>query len=308
MRCVVFAYHEIGYVGLRCLLEMGAEVPLVFTHEDDPGEVVWFRSVRALAERHGLPVFAPQNANEPQWVEAVERVAPDFLFSFYYRRLLAPAVLRLPKHGALNLHGSLLPRYRGRCPVNWVLIHDEKETGVTLHYMTEKPDAGDIVAQRAVPIDDQDTALTLYRKLTHASEELLRETLPLLFAGRAPRRPQDPSQASYFGGRKPADGRIDWSAPARAVFNLVRAVTHPYPGAFTSHRGETLYVWRCSVHPDQSAAAAPPGTVLAIAPHLLVQCGSGVVRLDVVSGAGEPDCAGAVWAKARKLEIGERFG
>ena len=166
------------------------------------------------------------------------------MFSFYFRQILKPALLAIPSRGALNLHGSLLPRYRGRCPVNWVLVHGETETGVTLHYMEPTPDTGDIVAQRRVPITDDDTALTLNRKLGEAARELLRVTFPALLAGTAPRMPQDHTRATTFGGRRPEDGRLAWRRPARELYNLVRAVTHPYPGAFTTWAGTKLLVWK----------------------------------------------------------------
>ena len=187
MRSVVFAYHDIGYVCLQELLRTGDPVVAVVTHEDDPAEDIWFRSVRALADAHGVPVWAPPTVNTVEWIERVAAWQPDFLFSFYYRKLLCTELLAIPRQGALNLHGSLLPKYRGRCPVNWVLVHGERESGVTLHYMVEKPDRGDIVAQRAVPITDDDTALTLFHKLTDAAALVMRETYPQLCAGSAPR-------------------------------------------------------------------------------------------------------------------------
>ncbi|MBW1992684.1 MAG: formyltransferase, partial [Deltaproteobacteria bacterium] len=235
MRLIFLGYHNIGYVCLKALIEMcgelGDDIAAVVTHPDNPGENLWFASVRDLAVRHYLPLYMPEDPNDPAFVAAMERLSPDFLFSCYYRHLLKQPLLDLPRLGALNLHGSLLPRYRGRVPVNWVLIHGETETGVTLHYMEEKPDRGDMVAQKRVPITEEDTALTLFARMTVAAEELLREVYPLLRIGKAPRIPQDHSQATYFGGRRPEDGRIDWQRSAREIYNLVRAVTHPYPGA-----------------------------------------------------------------------------
>ncbi len=137
-----------------------------------------------------------------------------------------------PAHGALNMHGSLLPRYRGRAPVNWAVIKGERETGATLHYMVTKPDAGDIVAQQAVPILPNDTAFDVFGKVTLAAEMVLDQVLPDLLAGTAPRIPQDLARGSYFGGRRPEDGRIDWDAGAAEIHNLVRGVAPPYPGAF----------------------------------------------------------------------------
>jgi methionyl-tRNA formyltransferase len=306
MRSVVFAYHDIGYVCLQELLRAGDAVAAVFTHADDPHEEVWFRSVRQLAETHHLPVFAPDNVNTPEWIDRMAAWQPDFVFSFYSRKLLAKDILSAARCGALNMHGSLLPRYRGRCPVNWVLIHGERETGVTLHYMEEKPDRGDIVAQRAVPITDDDTALTLFQKLTAAAAAVVRESYPLLCAGTAPRLPQDHSRASYFGGRRPEDGRIDWSQESRAIFNLVRAVTHPYPGAFTCWQNRKLSVWEA-----RPASAPPPhaaaGTILAVRPEVAVQSGAGVLQLRRVQLEGDAECSGAQWAERYRVREGERL-
>ncbi len=307
MRSVVFAYHDIGYVCLQELLRAGDTVAAVLTHADDPAEEVWFRSVRQLAEAHGLPVFAPPSVNTPEWVARIAAWQPDFIFSFYYRKLLSKEVLAVPRLGALNMHGSLLPKYRGRCPVNWVLIHDERGTGVTLHYMEEKPDRGEIVAQRAVPISDDDTALTLFRKLTEAAAALMRETYPALCAGTAPRLPQNQALASYFGGRRPEDGRIDWSKPARTIFNLVRAVTHPYPGAFTFADGRKLYVWAATLAMGAGDNSAPPGTVIATAPHPVVQTASGALQLTRVQFENESELPGAEWASRHGIAKGVRL-
>jgi methionyl-tRNA formyltransferase len=306
LRLVVFAYHDIGYVCLEELLRSGDEVVAVITHRDDPGEEIWFRSVRQLAEAHGLPVFWPETVNTREWVERLRTWHPDFLFSFYYRKILGRDILAVPRRGALNLHGSLLPRYRGRCPVNWVLIHDERETGVTLHYMEEKPDRGDIVAQRAVPITDADTALTLFDKLAQAAAALLRTTYPLLREGRAPRVAQDQRSASYFGGRRPEDGRLDWKQNARVLFNLVRAVTHPYPGAFVTWHGRRLFVWDARALPDGATSSAP-GTVVASTPALWVQTGAGTLELRSVQLEGEAETPGAEWAQRHDVQKGVRL-
>lgn len=305
MRSVVFAYQDVGYVGLEALLDLGAEVAAVFTHDDDPSEKIWFRSVRALAERRGLPVFAPEKIG-PEWVERLRAWAPDFIFSFYYRRLLPAAALEAAGRGAFNLHGSLLPRYRGRCPVNWVLVNGERESGVTLHYMVAKADAGDIVAQRRVPIADDDTVRTLYDKLSAAAALLLRETYPRLCDGTAERRPQDASQATYFGGRKPADGRVDWSRGAREIYNLVRAVTHPYPGAFAEWDGRKLFIWRAEIA-GETGAAAPPGTVVGVDRGVVVQAGAGRLRVLGAQLEGEDETEADAWATRHGVGEGVRL-
>ena len=263
LRAVVCGYGEIATVGLECLHEAGWEIPLFVTHADSPQETIWWRSPSQWARARGIEVTAPDDVNAPREVERIAAVDPDFLFSLFFRALVGPALLALPRRGALNLHGSLLPRYRGRAPVNWVLVNGETETGVTLHYMDEKPDHGEIVLQRRIPIAFEDTGLTLFRKVAEEGGAILRQALPLLAAGSAPRVPQAHDQAGYFGRRRPEDGRIDWGWPARRVYNLVRAVTRPYPGAFTLLGGRKILIWwglPAERRPERAGAA--PGTVL----------------------------------------------
>ena len=255
-RCLLFAYHEMGYGCVEALLKMGAPVAALFTHEDDSHEEIWWRSCAGLARSHGVPVYTPESLDQP-WIERIAAIRPAIIYSFYYRNLLPDAILRTAPLGAYNLHGSLLPAYRGRAPVNWMLVNGEREAGVTLHHMVARADAGDIVGQRSVPIDDGDTALTLYRKLVPLGVALLTEMHPLIAAGRAPRRAQDVSRGSYFGRRRAEDGRIDWRWPARRIFNLVRAVTHPYPGAFCWLNGRKLLVWEIRIAAEVGRRGAP---------------------------------------------------
>jgi methionyl-tRNA formyltransferase len=279
VKAVVFAYHNMGIAGLEALLRHGFAVETIFSHADDPGEKCWFASVADWAKSHGIPVFCPADVNQPEWIGHIAALAPETIFSFYYRKMLGREILTIPPAGAYNLHGSLLPAYRGRAPVNWVLVNGEKQTGVTLHYMVAKPDAGDMVGQKTVDIAFEDTAVTLYDKLCRASGELLDEVLPLIRSGQAPRRQQDMRQASYFGGRKPEDGRIDWSWTALRIYNLVRAVTDPYPGAFSFlPDGKKILVWWGT--PEQALDTAA-GTVLidSEAEGVYVAAGDGSIRL-----------------------------
>jgi methionyl-tRNA formyltransferase len=243
-RAVVFAYHDVGCRCLSILLDQRVAVPLVVTHRDNPGENIWFGSVAAQARERGIEALTPEDPNAPEIVERVRALLPDFLFSFYYRLMLGPALLAVPTRGAFNMHGSLLPKYRGRVPVNWAVLHGETETGATLHEMVEKPDAGRIVDQEAVPILPDDLAVDVFRKVTGAAGRVFARSLPKLIDGSAVLSAQDLSKGSYFGGRKPEDGRIDWSAPAKRVHDLVRAVAPPYPGAFTEVEGKRLRVLR----------------------------------------------------------------
>ena len=258
-RAVVFAYHSVGARCLSTLLAHGVEVTLLVTHEDSADENIWFESVAAVAARHDIPTITPDDANTAAVLERVAAARPDFIFSFYYRRMLGLPLLGLAPRGAYNMHGSLLPKYRGRAPVNWAVLHGERETGATLHEMVAKPDAGRIVAQQRVPILPDDTAFEVFSKVTVAAELALDGVLPALLAGTAPHLAQDLTQGGYFGGRKPEDGRIDWRQPAAVVHNLIRAVAPPYPGAFFEIDGERLIVGRSQHEPQRSARPGGAG-------------------------------------------------
>jgi methionyl-tRNA formyltransferase len=269
-RAVVFAYHDVGVRCLRVLLGQGVEVPLVVTHQDDPGEQIWFASVAQHARWHRLEVVTPADPNTAEFLAQLRAARPDFLFSFYYRHMLGAPLLAVAPRGAYNMHGSLLPKYRGRVPVNWAVLHGERETGATLHAMTARPDAGGIVDAQAVPILPDDTAGEVFRKVAVAAELTLQRALPALLAGNAVLRPQDLAQGSYFGRRTAADGAIDWRLGVAAVHNLVRAVAPPFPGAQARAAGLPLRVLRTL--PASGPRAAPPqlrwvdGEVLALCP------------------------------------------
>jgi len=249
--------------------------------EDDPRENTWFARVADVARELRLAVATPDDPNDPGFVARIAALAPDFLFSFYYRRMLSPALLATARRGALNLHGSLLPRYRGRAPVNWAVLNGEVETGATLHYMTAKPDAGDIVAQRAVAIGPDDTAREVQDRVAAAGAALLDDILPALVAGTAPRRAND----------------LAW--PARRVHDLVRAVAPPYPGAFVDLPGGRLAVLR-----TRRLAAPPPGAASSTGIYVqgeraFARCGDGA-HLEILDAAigGAPAGAAAIAALA----------
>ncbi|NJD91589.1 MAG: formyltransferase [Geobacter sp.] len=272
-KVVACAYHNVGYRCLEELLRQGADIRLIFTHEDSPTEQIWFASVRELAERHGIP-FITSDINLPENVARVREFAPDFLLSFYYRNMIKPAVLDIPVKGALNLHGSYLPRYRGRVPINWAVINGETETGATLHYMVEKPDAGDIVAQEKVAIAFTDTAHDVFAKVTEAAVAVLANAWPRLCDGTAERIQMNLAAGNYCGGRKPEDGRIDWTKSAVQIYNLIRGVTHPYPGAFTTLNGKEVIIW--SAWP--MAGSGSPGEIVSTDP-LIIGTGDGLLEI-----------------------------
>lgn len=295
IKLVVCAYHNVGYRCLEELLKQGAEVALVFTHEDSPTEEIWFQSVRELAQQHGIP-YETSDINEPDNVARLSEIAPDFILSFYYRNMIKREALDIPRRGALNLHGSWLPRYRGRVPVNWAVINGESETGATLHYMVEKPDAGDIVDRERVAISFTDTAFDVFNKVTEAAVRVISRSWPLLRDGKAQRIPMDLKSGSYFGGRRPADGLIDWNKPAVAIYNLIRGVTHPYPGAFTYLNGRKVVIWQA--WPVEGSGE--PGCVVSTEP-LLVGTGEGLLEIRSIQVEGEEEMSAAAFAAANKL-------
>jgi methionyl-tRNA formyltransferase len=247
LRAVVFAYHDVGVYCLKALLEAGIQVDLVITHQDDPKENVWFGSVSKLCTEKHIPYVTPSSSELPGLVSQLQALSPDYIFSFYYRYMIPAEILACAKIAALNMHGSLLPKYRGRAPVNWAILHGETKTGATLHLMEVKPDAGDIVGQAEVSIEPDETATDVFAKVSQAAVKVINTVLPQLIQGNVPREANLLSQGSYFGGRKPADGQIHWNQSASQVHNLVRAVAPPYPGAFTDWQGQTMIVARSSL-------------------------------------------------------------
>ena len=294
---VVFAYHNVGVRCLSVLLAAGVDVKLVVTHQDNPAEEIWFASVRQLCLDHGIPVITPADPNTPEIETQVAALDADFLFSFYYRHMLKAPLLQSVRRGAYNMHGSLLPKYRGRVPVNWAVINGESETGATLHQMNVKPDNGAIVDQFAVPILPDDSAHDVFCKVVVAAELCLHRTLPQLLAGTAEHRPQDLSQGAYFGGRCADDGRIDWQQNARQIHNLVRAVTRPYPGAFADLPTGRMLLWRTRVL-DDAGLSAERGKLLTRAGRVEIHPAGGGV-LQVLEG----ELAGSLLKVAEGLSL-----
>src|SRR5271169_101538 len=278
-RILFFGYSEVGHDCLSLLLERGDNVVALITHEDNPNEKIWFKTPALAARAKGIPVHTPEKVGTPEWLARIAEMRPDLILSVYYRNMISTKVLALAPLGAFNMHGSLLPKYRGRAPINWAVLNGEPRIGMTLHRMVGEPDAGAIVDQEGVDIGPRDTAEQAFRKALPCARRVLSRQIDALLAGTARETPQDPAQATYFGGRRPEDGRIDWTRPTAQVFNLVRAVTDPYPGAFTDAGGSRLMVWWAE--PDSPAARGGrgrPGEVLSLVP-LVVATGDGAIEL-----------------------------
>lgn len=287
-RILFFGYSEVGYECLELLLSRGDNVVGLITHEDNPGEKIWFKTPALAAREKGIPVFTPASVNTPEWVEKIAALKPDLILSVYYRNMISTRVLALAPLGAFNMHGSLLPRFRGRAPINWAVLHGETRIGMTLHRMVKAADAGNIVDQEGVDLSPRDTAEQAFRKVLPCARRVLARQIDALLAGKAVETPQDETQATYFGGRKPEDGRIDWRQSSRQIFNLVRAVTDPYPGAFVDVGASRLMVWWAE--PDAPAAkgkSGAPGRILSVSP-LVVATGDGALELTKIEWRGSP--------------------
>lgn len=306
---MLFGYQTLAVRCLEALMDLGATVVAVVTHPDDPAEPRWFASLADAARAQGVAVLTPASPGAPGLAARLRELGPDLLVSVLYRRLLPPELLAVPRLAAVNLHPSLLPRYRGRAPVNWALLHGERRIGVSLHHMVEQADAGDIVARQVVEVEPEDTALAVVRRLEAAGVALLREAYPALAAGTAPRTPQDHGQATTFGRRRPEDGRVSWSWPAARIADAIRALTHPFPGAFVGDGPGRLHLWsgRAGAGP---AGEAGPGTVVEVraGEGITVATGAGALTLRVVQPAGGPAQRADRWAAGRGLGPGHVLG
>ncbi|MDP1832327.1 MAG: formyltransferase family protein [Geothrix sp.] len=279
---VVCAYSSVGTAALEGLLEAGVAVRALYTYGQGADER-WFTPPEAVARAHGIPVHMAQAFNDDAVYDAIRAHRPDFLFSFYFREMIQARILEIPRLGAYNLHGSLLPKYRGRAPINWVLVKGEAETGITLHAMTPKPDDGHIVAQARLPIAWDETALSLTDKAAAAGRELVRDAIPGLVDGTVQRVDQKTlGPSTYFGGRKPADSRLGFAMGAQEAFNQIRAVADPWPNAFLETPSGTVKIaWALP-----SAEPCPPGCFRMTREGLLLGFSDGALRLHTLKAQG----------------------
>jgi methionyl-tRNA formyltransferase len=295
-RVLFFGYSEVGYECLDLLLSRGDNVVALITHEDNPNEKIWFKTPAVAAREKGIPIFTPEKVNTPEWIERIAALQPDLVLSVYYRNMISSKILALPRLGAFNMHGSLLPKYRGRAPINWAVLHGEPRIGMTLHRMVKQADAGAIVDQEGVAIGPRDTAEQAFRKVMPCARRVLARQIDALLAGTAKETSQDDTQANYFGGRTPEDGRINWTQTSAQIFNLIRAVTDPYPGAFTDVGAARLMVWWAETDsPATRGKRGRIGEVLSLAP-LVVATGDGALELTRTEWKG---------VSASELKIGQ---
>lgn len=305
---------EFAAVSLKALLESRHEVVGVVTQPDRPkgrGQKVAFSPVKELALKHNLPVLQPVDLKEPEFLKTLASWEADLIVVVAFGRLLSASILNLPPLGCINLHASLLPRYRGATPIQRAIINGEKETGVTTMYMTEKLDAGDIILQERVAIHPEMTAGELHDVLAALGAHLLVRTTDLIEAGQAPRIPQEEARASYAPPIRPEEEEINWEEKAERIVNLIRGM-NPIPGAYTWRKGQRLKIYRARIveEGDKEGGKAVPGEVVAILPRqgFIVQAGEGQVLVTEVQPPGKRLMTAAEYLRGYSLKVGERLG
>ena len=317
MKILFMGTPQFAVPSLEVLLERGYEVAAVVTQPDRPKgrkRELTPSPVKVFATERGLPVLQPEKLRSPEGVAAVSEIAPDVIVTAAYGQILPKSVLALPRLGCINVHGSLLPRYRGGAPIQRSIIDGEKVTGVTLMYMAEGLDTGDMIAKVEVPITDEDTAGTMFEKLSEAGSKLLLEWLPRIADGTAGRTPQIDEESTYAPNLSREDEKLDWSQSSRRIFDRVRGL-NPMAGGFTFLDGEVFKVWGCAIPSPSDAELRSewteyaPGAVLESGAFgIRVRTGDGSIVLTDVQPAGKKALKAAEFAKGARLAPGKTLG
>lgn len=307
MRVVYLGTPELAVPPLERLLEAGYDVSLVVTQPDRPkgrGRQLAASPVKVCAARHGLPLFQPDRIRRPECVERLRQEGADVMVVVGYGQIIPQAIIDLPRLGIINVHASLLPKYRGAAPIQWAVAQGETVTGVTTMRIDAGLDTGDMLLKAEVEIGPEETAAELSPRLARAGAELLLRTLAGLEQGTITPQPQDHSQATLAPMLKKEDGLIAWSWPASAVHNRVRGM-QPWPGAYTTFRGQTLQIWRTRLRDE----AAPPGVLRKAGRALVAGCGGGgSVELLEVQLEGKKRMSGEAFANGQRLTQDEQLG
>ncbi|MBB5178948.1 methionyl-tRNA formyltransferase [Planomicrobium koreense] len=293
---------------LRMLVEEGYDVISVVTQPDRPvgrKKVLTPTPVKEEALRLGLPVYQPEKLKNPEELQHVLDLAPDLIITAAFGQILPSAVLEAPKLGAINVHASLLPAYRGGAPIHQAIIDGQTETGVTIMYMVDRLDAGDIISQTVVPIGSKDDTGVMFDKLSAAGKDLLKATLPSIIDGTNERKPQDEEKVTYARNISREQERIDWTQSAQAIYNQVRGL-HPWPVAFTTYNEQNMKIWQ--TEPADSAKSGKPGEVLELGGDaILVQTGEGVLAITELQPAGKKRMSADDYLKGPKIQVGDLF-
>ncbi|OXM86228.1 methionyl-tRNA formyltransferase [Paenibacillus rigui] len=298
---------------LQALLDSGRNVVGVVTQPDRPvgrKRILTPTPVKVEAEKHGIPVLQPERLRRPESVEALKALQPDLIVTAAYGQILSKAVLELPQHGCINIHASLLPKYRGGAPIHHAVMNGDAVTGVTIMYMAEGLDTGDMISRVEVPITDEDTTGTMFDKLSLAGAQLLLDTLPDLIAGRIQAVPQVEEDAVYSPNITREQELIDWSSPALAIWNQIRGL-NPRPGAYTLWNGDVLKIWGAG-KPDKaesSVSGMEPGTVVQVSDKgIRIATGAGILTVTELQPAGKKAMDAAQFVRGGQLEAGTVLG
>jgi len=309
MRIVFMGTPSFAVPSLRALVEQGYEVVAVVSQPDRPKgrkKLLTPTPVKEAALELGIPVLQPERMRNEDAIAEVASYKPELIVTAAYGQILPKAVLELPQHGCINVHGSLLPKYRGGAPIQRSIINGESETGVTIMYMAEGLDTGDMISSVAIPITDEDNAGTIFEKLSIAGAKLLIDTVPPLIRGELQAIPQDDSLATYAPNLTREDERIEWDKSAISIFNQVRGLS-PMAGAFTTLNGEVFKVWGCK--PLSASSNAATGTIVsASADGIVVQTGEGQLLLTIIQPAGKRMMNVSDWIQGARAIVGARFG
>ncbi|GAB2702299.1 methionyl-tRNA formyltransferase [Paenibacillus thermoaerophilus] len=311
IRVVFMGTIDFSVPSLKVLLEEGYEVVGVVTQPDRPRgrkRELTPPPVKVEALKHGLDVFQPERLRTPEAVERVREMKPDLIVTAAYGQILPKSILTLPKHGCINVHASLLPRYRGGAPIHYAVMNGDPVTGVTIMYMAEGLDTGDMISRVEVPIGLEDTTGTMFEKLAREGAELLRRTLPGLLSGQIEAVPQREEEATYAPNITRADEELDWTRPAVQLFNRVRGL-NPFPGAFTYWKGHVLKIWASTLADRALPAEAKPGEVLAVTEAGIdVATGDGVLRITELQPSGKRAMNAAEFSRGGQMAPGDRLG
>lgn len=293
---------------LRMLVEEGHEVALVVTQPDRPvgrKKILTPTPVKEQALALGLPVYQPEKLKDPEQAQTILDLEPDLIVTAAFGQILPTAVLDAPKLGAINVHASLLPEYRGGAPIHQAIIDGKQETGVTIMYMVDRLDAGDIISQKSVPIEETDHTGSMFEKLSAAGKELLKETLPSIIDGTNARIPQDEARVSFARNISREQERLDWNKSASDLYNQVRGL-YPWPVAFTSLEGTNVKIWWAEI--AETAKTASPGEVLELTEDaIIVQTGDGALAIKELQPAGKKRMTAQDYLRGPKLQAGDRF-
>ena len=307
MKIVLVAGKRHGVECLKDLIAQGHRVLAIFGRKEDPHEQVdYYTQLQNIAQAHDIPFHSQQNLNTPHCQELLQQLEPELIIVIKWRTIINKEIYSIPSKGCVILHDSLLPKYRGFAPLNWAIINGEFETGATLFFIAEEVDSGPIIAQERIPISLQHTVLEVEERIVQTYVDLLRENLPALEQGTAKADPQDETQATYTCSRTPEDGRIDWSRHALEIYNLIRALASPYPGAFAYFGRRKVFIWEADVVETQDRYMGRiAGRVIRIDPGVGVQVltGRGIIRVKEIQLEGQPPQNAAVLVRSIRAKF-----